>query len=173
MGDANETDKTRADAKSDARGKDKAEKVAEFTPAPPLGEDRWQLREHRNPGHWVCVPAGTTIEQLLEPAFWANVARHLQRSTTVEVHWDDASQFAELYVLDAGRNWASVDVLRHKKELKRPQLRSEEQFEVHFNGPVDKFRIVRISDRSVIKAGFATEVSALQFLADYKRKLAA
>jgi hypothetical protein len=42
-----------------------------------------------------------------------------------------------------------------------------------FNGPVDKYRIVRRSDRKVLKAGFATEAAALQFLAEHKRKLAA
>jgi hypothetical protein len=162
---------------ADKTTKDKAaahdEATAPFAPAAPLSFDRWQLKEHRNPGHWICVQAGVTIEQLLEPAFWANVARNLQPRSTVEVHWDDASQFAELYVLDAGRNWASVDVLRHHADLKRPNLKHlAEQYEVGFNGPVDRFRILRLSDREVIKAGFATEVDAHKFLADYKRKLA-
>lgn len=155
-------------------GKPPKEAVAERVPLPPLGFDRWQLREHRNPGHWVCVQVGTTIEDLLVPAYWANVARNLQPRTTIEVHWDDASQFAELYVLDAGRNWASVDVLRHKKELKRPVLAHlAEQYEISFNGPVDRYRIQRLSDRAVIKAGFATEAAAHQYLAEYKRKMAA
>ena len=141
--------------------------------AVPVGEDRWQLKEHRNPGHWVCVQSGVTVEQLLDPGFWANVARHLQARSTIEVHWDDASQFAELYVVDSGRNWASVAVLRHHK-IRRPQLKQlAEHYEVAFNGPVDRFRILRLSDREVIKAGFATEAQAHLFLADYKRKLAA
>lgn len=143
-----------------AKAPKKDASAVESTPAPPIGEDRWQLKEHRNPGHWICVPVGTTIEQLLVTGFWANVARHLSARTTIEVHWDDASQFAELYVLDCGRNWASVDVLRHKKELRRPQVDQQEEFLVGFNGPVDKWRIVRISDRAPIKAGFATEGDA-------------
>src|SRR6266436_5430193 len=126
--------------------KDGADAETEFKPTP-VGEDRWQLKEHRNPGHWICVQVGTTVEHLLEPAFWANVARHLVPRSTIEVHWDDASQFAALYVLDAGRNWASVDILRHNEELKRPMLKHpSEQYEVAFNGPVDKFRIMRQSD---------------------------
>lgn len=147
--------------------------AVELVPAPPIGEDRWQLKEHRNPGHWICVPVGTTLEQLLVTGFWANVARHLSARTTIEVHWDDASQFAELYVLDCGRNWASVDVLRHKEQLRRPQSLEQEEYQVSFNGPVDKWRIVRISDRQPIKAGFATEGDAYRYLAEYKRRLAA
>jgi hypothetical protein len=171
MAEPNDSEKQKAGAKPP---KNEEAEAAKLAPAVPLGETRWDLKEQRNPGYWICVPVGTTVEQLFEPQFWANVARHLRPSSTIEVHWDDASQFAELYVLDAGRNWASVDVLRHKKELKRPELKHlADEYDVGFNGPVERFRIVRRSDRAVIKSGFATEGEARQFLAEYKRKMAA
>ena len=138
-----------------------------------LTEDRRQLKEHRNPGEWICVPASVTIEDLQEPAFWANVARFVKPSTTVEVHWDDASQFAELYVLSAGRNWASIAVLRHQKLAKRDLPQSGSRYQVSFNGPVDKYRITREPDNAVIKAGFASEIEARRFLDEYLRKMAA
>jgi hypothetical protein len=143
-------------------------------PAPiPLGEDRWKLKEHQNPGGWICVPHGTTVEDLHQPVFWANVARHLRPSGTVEVHWDDASQFAEFYVLSAGRNWASVSLLRHVK-LEKPVLPQQaHQFGIAFNGPVDKFRVTRLTDGAVIRAGFASEADARKFLEEHLRKLAA
>jgi hypothetical protein len=138
-----------------------------------LKEDRWQLKEHRNPGHWICVPAGVTIEDVLQPAFWANVARKLKPSNTIEVHWDDASQFAEVYCVSAGRNWASVSLLRHVKLERAVLPQQASQYQITFNGPVDKFRIMRLSDNAVIRAGFASELEARQYLDDYLRRLAA
>jgi hypothetical protein len=168
----NETEAAAAAAAAAPPAEAKKAKAEAKPVAPPFTEDRWQLKEHRNQGHWICVSPATTPDDLMRPEFWANVARHLHRADTVEVHWDDASQFAELYVLDAGRNWASVDILRHKS-LKRPLLKDQEQYDVGFNGPVDKFRITRRSDRQVIKAGFATEADALKYLSEHKRKMAA
>ena len=150
-----------------------ADTAAEFKPLPPLSEDRWSLEEHRDPGHWSCVPVGTTIEQLLEPSYWANVARNFRPRQSLTVHWDDGSQLAWLYVIDCGRNWLQLGVVMHKEIVAAKRDTSRDDYDVAFNGPVDLFRITRRSDRAVIKAGFATEADAVRFLADYKRKLAA
>lgn len=138
-----------------------------------LKEDRWQLKEHRNPGHWICVPAGVTIEDVLQPPFWANVARKLRSSTTIEVHWDDASQFAEVYCVSAGRNWASVSLLRHVKLERAILPQQASAYQITFNGPVDRFRIMRLSDNAVIRAGFQSEIEARQWLDQYLRNLQA
>jgi hypothetical protein len=138
-----------------------------------LGADRWQLLEHRNPGGWCCVPHGTTVEDLLAPAFWAHVARHLRPSTTLQVHWDDGTRFCELYVLAAGRNWASMSLLRDH-ELTKPHIPAKaNSYDVSFNGPVDKFRVTRRPDNAVIQAGFDSELAARRWLEEYLRKLAA
>lgn len=138
-----------------------------------LTEDRWQLKEHRNPGHWACVPYGTTIDQITEPKFWANVARHLRPNSTIEVHWDDSSQFAQFYVLSAGRNWASVSLLSHHK-LDKPKMQQQaSEYGVSYAGPVDRFRVTRLADNAVIRAGFPSEGEARKFLDEYLRKLAA
>jgi hypothetical protein len=148
--------------------------VVEPRPAPvPLAEDRWKLKEHMNPGGWICVPHLTTVEDLHQPVFWANVARHLRPSSTVEIHWDDGSQFAEVYVLSAGRNWASISLLRHRT-LEKPLLPQQaHQYGIAYNGPVDKYRVSRLNDNAVIRAGFASEGDARKFLDEYVRKLAA
>jgi hypothetical protein len=141
-------------------------------PAPaPLSEDRWGLLESRNPGFWSCVPHAVTIDHLQEPSYWANVARHMRPCTTFQVHWDDSSQFAEFYCLAAGRNWASVSLLRHHK-LDKPVIpQAANRYGVAFNGPVDKFRITRLNDGAVIRAGFPSETEARKFLDEYVRKL--
>lgn len=137
---------------------------------PPLTADRWKLKEHANPGHWLCVHQDVTVEDMLLPGFWANVAQHLRPASTVEVHWDDLSQFAEFYVKSSGRNWASVDLMRHIKIGAAVRPSTAHQYEVAFNGPVDKFRVMNITNRTVLKAGFASEADARKFLDEHLKK---
>lgn len=138
-----------------------------------LGVDRWRQKEYENPGHCVYVPYGTTLDDVRAPSFWANVAGKLRPGNTVEVHWDDFGQFAEFYVRSAGRNWASVALLRHVELEAAAPPQAREQYGVAYNGVVDKFRITRMSDNAVIKTGFASELQARSWLEEYKRKLAA
>lgn len=173
MSEQNDTAKAQAATDKKATAKVAEEVQAERTPAAPIGENRFQLKEHNNPGFWICVPHGTTVDDLLDPGFWANVARNVRRNTTIEVHWDDSSRFAEVYVVDSGRNWASVSLLREHVLAKAKQPVRKSNYQIAFNGPVDKFRITRLSDNSVIRAGFATERDAHLYLEDYLRKLAA
>lgn len=138
-----------------------------------LGADRWRQKEFENPGHCIYVPYGTSIDDVRAPSFWANVAGKLRPGNTVEVHWDDFGQFAEFYVRSAGRNWASVALLRHVELEAAAAPQAKEQYGVAYNGVVDKFRITRMSDNAVIKAGFASELQARSWLEEYRRKLAA
>ena len=138
---------------------------------PSLTMDRFSLKESRNPGFHHTAPASVILEDLLQPAYWTNYAGRMQRNSTIEVHWDDSSQFAELYVLDVGRNWASVAPMRHVKLEAAAAAPKLDQFVVSYNGPVDRFRIVNVGTRTVLKAGFATEVDAQRFLAEHRKKL--
>lgn len=137
----------------------------------PEGNGRWGLKESNNPGFWSCVVHGCLPEDLLEPSCWANVARYLRPCQLVEVHWDDRSHLAEYYVLDCGRNWANVDIWQSKRFRAAVRPHQATQYGIAFNGPVDKFRITRLNDGAVIKAGFASENDARKFLEEYLRKL--
>lgn len=139
----------------------------------PLAENRMRLKEFQNPGFWICVPVGTEVQDLLQPSLWANIARTLKPTSLVEVHWDDATWFAEVYVLSCGRNWASVSILRAHR-LEKPSLPQEAaRYGVSYNGPVDRFRVTRFGDGAVMQGGFSSELDARKWLAEYLTKLAA
>ncbi|HXI76098.1 MAG TPA: hypothetical protein VNH21_03125 [Steroidobacteraceae bacterium] len=137
---------------------------------PPLAQNRWNLKEHANPGHWVCVPADTEVADLLEPGFWANHAQRMRPNSTLEVHWDDSSRFILLYVVSAGRNWADVDLMFEHKIKSHARPSQTHRYEAKYNGPVDLWRITNLSNGSVLKAGFATEEDARKFLAEHLKK---
>jgi hypothetical protein len=138
----------------------------------PLGIDAFGWKEHRNPGHWACVEFGTPLEDVLEPAFWANVASKMSCNHTIEVHWPDGNQYAELYVRACGRNWADVWLMRHCQADKAAYAPSKRnQLVVAWAGPVDKFRVTRTGDNAVIMAGFQSEADAHRWRDEYLRKL--
>jgi hypothetical protein len=171
------------EAKSDAAVQPKPEAganhgggTAEPGPAPArvlpsLTMDRFGLKESRNPGFWHGAPSEVIVEDLLQPSYWANFAGTLRRNATIEVHWDNSSQFAELYVLDLGRNWVSVALMRHVKLERAAAPPDIDKYVVGYNGAVDQWRIVNVVNRSVLRAGFATEQDAQRFLAEHKKKL--
>lgn len=135
-----------------------------------LGMDTFQLKESKNPGYWHCAPDHAAIDDLLQPDYWANFTGKMRRNSTIEVHWADSSQFAELYILDFGRNWASVALIRHirlERTIAPPKV---DQFQIGHHGPVDQWRIANLSNGSVLKAGFATEEDARKFLAEHLKK---
>lgn len=138
---------------------------------PSLTMDRFGLKESKNSGFWHGAPSDATIEDLLQPSYWANFAGRMRRNSTIEVHWDDSSQFAELYVLDYGRNWVGVALLRHVVLERGAAVPNTDSFAIGYNGAVDLWRIVNTSNRSVLKAGFATETDAHRFLSEHKKKL--
>lgn len=138
---------------------------------PPVAANCFDIKEQRNPGFWMCVPKGYTVAHLLEAGAWANVAGKMRPFSTVEVHWADCSQFAEFYVLDVGRTWALVDLMRHHVIGKAARPPATHQFEVGFNGPVDKWRVVNVTNNTVLAAGFASEFDAKRFLAEHMKKI--
>jgi hypothetical protein len=157
---------------------DKAAAADSGTLAKPLAENRWSLREFRDPGHHVVLERGTPYEAVFEPSFWANIATKakLQPGQSVRVVNDELTLFADLVVLDCGRNWATMAEY-YKRTLdelvrSRPPLREQQRHAVGFAGPIDKWRIVR-ADNQVIRAGFESENAAQAYLSDYLRRLGA
>lgn len=168
-----ETEGAKASARPPAPSKAKA--VEEPRRVPTLTMDRFHLKDGKNPGLWLCVPKDTHVEDLLVPEFWANFAASgkIQPCFTVEVHWDDRSQFAELYVLNHGRNWASMSLMRHVPLSGAVRQSEGEHFRVEYNGPVEQHRIINLKTGTVLRSGFGTKLEADRFLADHLRKLPA
>ncbi|MGY3393440.1 hypothetical protein ACVWW6_006031 [Bradyrhizobium sp. USDA 3311] len=140
----------------------------------PLPVTRWQLGEFLNNRHSVSPAVGTPFEDVLRPEFWANIVR-MQPGDIIEVRPEDQSYYAELYVLKRERNSATVAVIREpvKLEAAYKPLPGEVLFSVEFAGPMAKWRVVRRSDKSVMKDKFGTEGDARRWLADYERVVAA
>jgi hypothetical protein len=112
--------------------------------------------------HWaIVVPADVTLEVALEPAFWSNVAPQLRVADLVDVHRDDRSLYAKLYVREVGRARVSVAQIQHVEfgELET----TNEPASLHrtrYAGPHNKWIVERISDRKVVRERCETKEDA-------------
>jgi hypothetical protein len=110
---------------------------------------------------WAAVvPSGVTIDMVLEPSFWSNVASQIRVADLVDVHTDDRSYFAKLYVVDVARTRIAVSKLLHV-ELDAPAESTEPRaYRVKYSGPHTKWVVERVSDGRTVKEGCETKEAA-------------
>lgn len=116
----------------------------------------------------VEVEQDTPFEEITKPEFWAHVAAKLKPLNRIEVFEESGKYWAELIVLSTGKMEARVAVLR-KIDLQTPAAAVVDlgEHEVNWGGPHQKHRVVRKSDKEVVKDGFGTKEEAQQWLADH------
>jgi hypothetical protein len=127
------------------------------------------LREHRRQDLAVDAKAGTKIEDVLQPQYWAHVAGQLGPYTRIEVLEETGAWMLELLVINCGRNWAKVQVL-HKFELEERSetVPTAQSHRVEWKGPVRKFTVIRISDDLPVQDGFTTRPEAQVWLTNHE-----
>lgn len=140
----------------------------------PLTPGRLQNAAHYYASYAVVLPAGLSFEEALKPEFWAHLAGRLRQHDTIRIIPEEATYFAELLVLSAGRGFVNVKTLRHVP-LGEDEIDSSnvnDLVEVKWRGPHSKWSIVRRSDGAVLKEGVVEKPDALREAAGYA-KLAA
>jgi hypothetical protein len=113
--------------------------------------------------HWaIVVPADVTLEVALEPAFWSNVAPQLRVADIVDVHRDDRTLYAKLYVRAVGRARVAVALIQSIEfgELETETTSEPVSHRLKYGGPHDKWCVERILDRKVVKDGCDTREDA-------------
>jgi len=141
----------------------------------------------RNYWH-VLIDPTTTVDELLNPEFWANEAHKMHKFDIIEVDAYDGSWSATLKVLDLPKAessglvrgyWAKVGFLvrpiRYIPESSNndAELDSDADFEVKWNFGLRKFIVQRKSDNEIMAADFATKDAAFEWIKNYKTPVAA
>ena len=136
--------------------------------AKPLTMSRFQLADEKRNIWRVEVEIGTTVEQVLDEGFWANVGSMLRPGDVIEVLPDDYSWRLDLHVAGAGRLYAHLVQLTHYKlvpttaPIKVPSI-----YKVEFAGAHLKWRILRKGEP--LLDGFATESLARRAAAEHQK----
>lgn len=117
-------------------------------------------------------PAGTPLEDVMDPSFWACHTHRLKPGTIVEVLSQDNVLDCELRVLEVGPTFAKVRLLRNYAPGAAPEKReAPTDIEVGYGGKNDRWRIVHRGQ--VVKAGLETREDAEKAAEEYRSKFAA
>ena len=105
-----------------------------------------------------------SYEDLFKPETWAHIATKCPKGTLIEAQPEDGSWFAMLIVRASTDLEVTVAEL-FKRDLTTEQPKREEsEYEIKWAGPQAKFRIIRRSDKVVLKDGFQTKELAADWL---------
>lgn len=128
-----------------------------------LTENHLKLAEYQR-NVWLASPsAGTTVEDMKKPDYWANTGHTFRPGDRIEVMPEDMAFFAEFIVRDAGALFANVHALRVVEFGDEVKPVEAGEYRVQWAGPHDKFRVMRTSDNAIIQKGFASKSAALRF----------
>lgn len=122
------------------------------------------------------VEPGTTLDEMLEPSFWAHVAGKIDVrgfGSKIEVIAEDGSFYAELLVTySTMREIRAVKL--HWVDLERtdPLSMPDAPYIAEHKG-FGKWRVLRTSDRTVARDGFNSKEDAQRWIDSHVKALAA
>lgn len=122
------------------------------------------------------IPAtGAALDDVLDPAYWAHVAKSLRPGDHIEILAEDGTWWAMLLVRYTGRTEAAVAKLSHVEfgEPSDDLVSDSDTHSIAYGNYHTKFRVVRKSDKEVVKDGFDTKEAAKRWLDGHMKALAA
>lgn len=98
---------------------------------------------------YVCPEHGTPYEALFDPSYWSHVSVKMKPTDEIKVKAEDGSYSALLEVQDAGKLYAKVTEIWHKKheavEVTQGGI-TVEGYEVKWRGPILRWCVLRGKD---------------------------
>lgn len=128
-------------------------------------------RVQRNSDHKVArmmaeIPKDHTLEDCLQPHYFAHHARQFQAGRTIILAiWDDSSKIAELFVQQCGANFAIVRAKSYT-DFDSAEVPAATGYVIEWISKEQKHGVLRAGDRSLMKAGFHSKVDAEKYAAE-------
>lgn len=119
---------------------------------------------------------GTSIDTVVQPEYWAHVARKMNPHDIIEVVPENGEYYARLIVLSVGKLWVKVQKLQYELLVsqKKESIGAAENFEPKWGGPVAKWRVIRKSDGEAISTdSFQTQEDAEKWIEGNARGMVA
>ena len=138
-----------------------------------LNPQRCALAEQWRQDWVVNAEVGTTIDDILDPAYWAHMAAQFQRMDRIEVRMETGEWVADLICTESGRNWAAMHLItKHVLQPATEQAAGPAQHEVIWRGQQHRFCIKRTSDNEILQANIPSKPEALAWLQNYEQVIA-
>lgn len=133
-----------------------------------LPPNRLQRAEHYCVSYAVVLPGAVALDEAMKPEYWAHVGKQLKQHDMIRIIPEDGSYFAEALVLASGPGFAKLHLLRHESlEGNAEPAADASGLFVKYNGPHDKYVVIRRSDGEKLKTGLASKVEAQRWLDDH------
>jgi len=142
---------------------------------PKLIPDRIRGADYNRQTLRAVPEAGTTIDEALQPDFWAHVAPKAKVGDIVEVFPEDGNWFFTALVVAASNIHLKLHVI-HKAVFheaapaKDAPKKNEAPFRVEFKGPKHKWSVIR-KDGVYVKEGMDDRETADKWLEDNRKDL--
>lgn len=125
---------------------------------------------------WTIVqPVGETVDNCLDPGYWAHVASKLRVGDEIRVLNDEMTHYALLLVVASERLWAKVVVLS-QMPLAAAGAKPDDGYvlETEFAGPHHMHRVYRVRDgqKDILSHGHATKDAAMKWAAEHLKTIA-
>ena len=135
-----------------------------------VDESRVQLAEYWRQD-WCCnAEEGTTVQDILEPKYWALVCARFKPYDHIEVRLETGEWIAELIVLQADRLYAKVHLLKlHDLIVDGDETPTATGYMAVWKGPQKKWCILRLADRHIVKEEIADKIAAEQERLTFER----
>lgn len=128
---------------------------------------------------WIVSPeAGTTLEEMMNPLYWAAVANQLRIGDVITVR-NPSGQNIALLDVDVVQPFAAKMSIRWSRELRAPektQIQASdvpEGYEVKWRGPQHKWSVSRKDDKVMLFEGIDSRESAMARLKEHLALLTA
>ena len=129
----------------------------------------------------VELEENQTLDDTLDPKFWTNQAAKIMghtendpkgRGDIIEVRKMDSGLYAELFVTEVGKGFIKV-VLVRAAEAPKVDVPEGSPLTTKWNVGKRSHDVVRVSDNQVMATGFQTKPSAVSWINDHMKAMAA
>lgn len=142
-------------------------------PAKKVKRSTFQFAEHAYGRHSATLPVGWTIDDVLAPESWSEVAHLLdgnkmnntkpQVGAVIEVRTEDHAFYAEIYVRAVEKMALHVDVIQFKP-LGPQEAKETGKFDVRWNVGRRCYEVVRLSDKHIVATDLPKKEDAYSWI---------
>ena len=130
--------------------------------------------EHFCRHYGLALAHDVPLERALEQDFWAHVGGKLRPFDRITLMAEDRTWMAETVVLSAGKGFARLHLLqRFDLVASADELEAAEAdalpLTVKWNGPKEKWVVIRKADQNKLKTGIDSKADAESFALNYRR----
>lgn len=139
-----------------------------------LNPQRIGLAEQMRQDWVVNAEEGTTVQDVLDPAYWAHCSARMQVYDHIEVRLETGEWLLNLVVQDVGRNYARV-FLANKLDFADTDVSapvSAITHKVEWKGPQRKHVVIRIADGAIIQEGISDKAAAFIWMENFLKTTA-